>query len=65
MATTVGGKIALRRGWNGKPQWVDGWWDFGGPYHHKTKARQKMRRCISKARRRNDRLVCKEEAKEE
>ena len=59
MATTVGCKITLRRGWNGKPNWADGWIDFGGPYHYKTKVRRKMRRKMSKVRRRNDARECK------
>lgn len=61
MAIRVGCKNGFRRGWNGKPSHADKGMDFGRhEINHKTAARRKMRRSMSKARRRNDIFISRE-----
>lgn len=55
MAARVGCKPRFPRGWDGKPSRADMWMDFGRhEINNKPRAMRKMRRSMSKARRRND-----------
>lgn len=59
---SVGSKTGFGKGWNGKPHYADKALDFGWHgFGVKKTARHKMRRAMSKARRVNDKNICREE----
>ena len=65
MAARVGYKPRFPRGWNGKPSRADMWMDFGRhEIYYKPRAMRKMRRSMSKARRRNDAAFLSQERDE-